>query len=161
MGIRSWEIQGKSFLFLGPQSSHLGNGIISKAQFLKQNVWEILTEWVWGEGNRNLFVGLCLFNFFKKDFIYLFLERGEGRERNIGQLSLARPQWGTWPQAQACVLTGNQTCNLSVSVCRLRPNPLSHTSRANSQKFLTYIKQNLQRGEGHTDLEVMQQRKMH
>ena len=42
-------------------------------------------------------------NFFK-DFIYLFLERGEGRkERNINVwLLLVHPPLGTWPATQAC-----------------------------------------------------------
>ena len=50
-----------------------------------------------------------------KDFINLFLERGEGRERtsmckrNIDQMPLTCPQPGTWPEMQACVLTRNQT----------------------------------------------------
>ena len=35
---------------------------------------------------------------FLKDFIYLFLERGEGRERNINVwLPLIWPPLGTWP----------------------------------------------------------------
>ena len=55
-------------------------------------------------------------NFFKliflKDFIYLFLERVEGREkervRNINvRLPLMCPHLGTWPATQACVLNGN------------------------------------------------------
>ena len=49
--------------------------------------------------------------YFNKDFIYLFLEKGEGREKkresNISQLPLTRPQLGTWPTTQACALTGN------------------------------------------------------
>ena len=50
--------------------------------------------------------------FSKKDFIYLFLERGEGREkereRNINVwLPLTRPLVGTWPATQACALTEN------------------------------------------------------
>ena len=53
-----------------------------------------------------------IFSFFKKYFIYLFLERGEGkekeRERNINVwLSLEHPLLGTWPTTQACALTGN------------------------------------------------------
>ena len=51
---------------------------------------------------------MCFF----KDFIYLFLERGEGkekeRERNINVwLLLQCPLLGTWPATQACALTGN------------------------------------------------------
>ena len=48
-----------------------------------------------------------------KDFMYVFLERGEGkekeRERNINVwLPLAHPLLGTWPATQACALTGYQ-----------------------------------------------------
>ena len=55
--------------------------------------------------------------FFFKDFIYLFLEKGEGRgkerKRNINVwLPLACPQLGTWPTTQACALTGNRTGDL-------------------------------------------------
>ena len=50
--------------------------------------------------------------FLKKGFIYLFLERGEGREiereRNISVwLPLVHSQLGTWPTTQANALTGN------------------------------------------------------
>ena len=55
--------------------------------------------------------------FFFSDFIYLFLERGEGkekeRERNIHVwLPLVRPLVGSWPATQACALTGNQPATL-------------------------------------------------
>ena len=37
--------------------------------------------------------------------IYLFLERGEGKERDINVwLPLERPLQGTWPKTQACAL---------------------------------------------------------
>ena len=69
---------------------------------------------------------------FKKYFIYLFLERGEGREkereRNMNVwLPLACPLLGTWPATQACALTGNWTNDPLV----LRPalNTVSHTSQ--------------------------------
>ena len=47
--------------------------------------------------------------FLKKDYIYLFLERGEGREkereRNINAwLPLVRPLLGTWLATQAYAL---------------------------------------------------------
>ena len=82
---------------------------------------------------------LCFFFQF-----YLFLERGKGREKKgethpcvrktwIGCLPLARPQPGTWPITQACVLTRNWICNLSV--CERTSNPLSHTSQAQSTEF--------------------------
>ena len=48
--------------------------------------------------------------FFKKDFIYLSLERGEWREkegeRNINVWFVC-PVLGTWPATQAWALTGN------------------------------------------------------
>ena len=49
---------------------------------------------------------------FFKDFIYLFLERGKGREKerekNISVwLLLTCPLLGIWPAAQACALTGD------------------------------------------------------
>ena len=75
---------------------------------------------------------------FFKDFIYLFLERGEGREkdreRNINVwLPLAHPLPGTWPPTQACALTGNQTSN--PLVCRPVLNPLNHTSQGSINIF--------------------------
>ena len=75
---------------------------------------------------------LCIF---KKRF-YLFLERGEGREkgretsiweRDMDWLPLTRPLLGTWPISQTCALTGNRTCNHLVH--RLAFNLLSHPSR--------------------------------
>ena len=69
---------------------------------------------------------------FFKDFIYLFLERGERREkkreRNISVwLPIESSQLGTFPSTQACAVTGNQTGN--PLVCKLALNPLSHTSQ--------------------------------
>ena len=46
---------------------------------------------------------------------------------NVDQLPLTCPNWETWPAAQACALTGNQTSDLLVH--RLTLNPLSHTSQ--------------------------------
>ena len=51
-------------------------------------------------------------SFFFRDFIYLFLDRGEGqkkeRERNINVwLPLRHPLLGTWPATQICALTAN------------------------------------------------------
>ena len=70
--------------------------------------------------------------FFFKDFIYLFLGKGEGRkkqrETNINvRLLLGCPLPGTLPATQACALTRNQTSN----PLALRPtlNPLSPTSQ--------------------------------
>ena len=48
------------------------------------------------------------YSFFFKDFIYLFLERGEGRERSINVwLPLMHLPPGTWPAKQARALNGN------------------------------------------------------
>ena len=69
---------------------------------------------------------------FFKDVIYLFLEKGEvrekERERNIDVwLPLACPQLGTQSRNQASALTGNRTSNPLVH--RLVLNLLSHTSQ--------------------------------
>ena len=74
---------------------------------------------------------LC-FVFFFKDFIYLFLERGEGEEKggesNINVwLRLERSLLGTWPATQACALTRNWTSGPLVH--RPAPSPLSHSSQ--------------------------------
>ena len=65
------------------------------------------------------------------EVIYLFLERGEGKEKKREKntdvwLPLVRPQLGTWPTTRARALTGNQTSN--PLVCRPVLNPLSHTN---------------------------------
>ena len=78
------------------------------------------------------FIDIEPFISFLKEFIYLFLERGEGREkvkeRNISVwLLLPHPLLGTWPATQACALTGNRTEDLLVH--RPALNPLSHTSQ--------------------------------
>ena len=77
--------------------------------------------------------------FFK--IIYLFSERGEGREKeresNISVwLPLACPQLGIWLTTQACALTRNRTVNLLVH--RLALNPLSQTSQGPTT-FAIYI----------------------
>ena len=86
-------------------------------------------------------------NIFFKDFIFLFLERGEEREKerrrnisvwekhqflrniilHVSLLSLTYHQPGTWPATQAHVLTGNWTGDLSV--CGMTSKPLSHISQ--------------------------------
>ena len=70
-------------------------------------------------------------NVFFKDFIYLFLERGEGKgkekERNINLVASHMVPTEDLPANQACALTGNQTGD--TLVCRLVLNPLSHTSQ--------------------------------
>ena len=75
-----------------------------------------------------------------KDFIYLFLERGEGmekeKERNISVwLPLMHPQTGTWPTTQAHALTGNRTGDSLVH--RPALNPLSYTSQGQYGNLLS------------------------
>ena len=65
-----------------------------------------------------------------KDFIYLFLEIGEGQERRRETSMcdcLSCIPLGTWPATQACALTGNQTSDHFAHMEAL--NPLSHTSQ--------------------------------
>ena len=66
--------------------------------------------------------------------MYLFLEKGEGREereRNINVwLPLAWRQLGTWPATQAWALTGNGTGDPVVH--RPALSSLSHTSQGSS-----------------------------
>ena len=71
-----------------------------------------------------------------KDSIYLFLERGEGREKEREKntnvwLPLEHPLLGTWPATQALALTGNQTSD--PLVCRRALSPVSHTSQGRIQ----------------------------
>ena len=82
------------------------------------------------------------FIYYFKDFIYLFLERGERREkereRNINAwLPWLCPLLGTWPTTQACALTGNRTSDPLPHSLAL--NPLSHTSQG-CFYFLSEIK---------------------
>ena len=67
--------------------------------------------------NGNFLAVILHYIYFKGCSIPLFLERGEGREkeneRNINVwLPLARPQMGTWPTTQACALTGTEPVTL-------------------------------------------------
>ena len=75
---------------------------------------------------------------FLKDFIYLFLETEEGRERVMERnvnvwLLLTYPQLGIWATTQACALTENGTRGPLVR----RPvlNPQSLTSQGNNITF--------------------------
>ena len=76
---------------------------------------------------------MTFFIFVFKDFLSLFLERGEGRERTTDvrekhQLvaSCKQPDLDE-PTTQARALTGNQTSDLSL--CRMTPNHVSHTGQ--------------------------------
>ena len=71
--------------------------------------------------------------YFVKDFIYLFLDRGEGREKERERsinvwLPLVRPLLGIWPATQAWALTGNRTSDPLVHKPVI--NPLSTPARA-------------------------------
>ena len=68
-------------------------------------------------------------SFFKKKyFIYLFIFRERGRERNMNVwLHLVHPLLGTRPTTQAHALTGNRTDDAFVH--RPALSPLSHTSQ--------------------------------
>ena len=88
---------------------------------------------------RNYFLSEVKFLFVCfKDFIYLFLERGEGkekeRERNINMwLLLMHPPLGTQPTTQACALTGNRTGN--PLIYRSVLTPLWYTSQGPSAQI--------------------------
>ena len=58
-------------------------------------------------------------------------EKIHAYEKNIDQLSLAYPQLGTRPAAQAYALVGNQTSNLFI--CRMMLNQLSHAGQGDFQ----------------------------
>ena len=65
-------------------------------------------------------------------FIIFIFREGGGRKRGrevsmFGCLPCAPPPPGTCPSTQACVLTGTRTDD--PLVCRLAPNPQSHTSQ--------------------------------
>ena len=72
-----------------------------------------------------------IFFFFKT---YLFLARGEGREKERERnsnvwLPLTCPPLGTWPTTQACALTGNWTSNPLVRSPCLGKRELSSLSK--------------------------------
>ena len=87
------------------------------------------------------FFGTMTIGTFLKDFIYLLLERGEGREkekkRNINVIEKHRLvacctclELGTEPENQAHAFTRNQPGNLSF--CGTMPNQLSHPGQGPS-----------------------------
>ena len=82
--------------------------------------------------------------------LYLFLERGVGREkereRKISLLPLACPLLGTWLVTQACAPTGNRTSNLLF--CKPTLNPLSHTSQGEFKVFI------LKKQKGYSDVSL-------
>ena len=108
----------------------------TEAERVGDPIFQIWETWTWYLLVLILFTSVpmklyCIY-FFKKDFTYLFLERGEWREKegakNINVwLPLTHPLFWTWPATQACALMGIQTSD--PLVCRLALNPLSHTSQ--------------------------------
>ena len=99
----------------------------------------------WGKDVRIEEGKISFFSFL--DFTYLFLERGERREkereRNIKVwLLVTCPLLRTWLATQACSLTGNRTSN--PLVCRLALNALSHTSQGGKISLLD-LGQNMSR----------------
>ena len=98
-----------------------------------------LTFMIAGQRQTSAIMMLNVENFhFFKDSIYLFLERGEGREKegewNINVwLLVVHPSLGTWPATQACALTGIRTSN--AFVYRPALNPLSYTSQGENFQF--------------------------
>ena len=78
---------------------------------------------------------ICL-HFFKR--FYLFLERGEGREKeregNIYQLPLAHT---LTPATQACAQIRNRTSDLLL--CGTTPNQLSHTGQGSTVLLIALV----------------------
>ena len=88
----------------------------------------------WHTGQRRVGVK----SFLKQDFIYLFLEREDGREKREVQKHqcerkasidclLRVPQLGTEPTTKACDLARNRTGDSLL--CGMIPNQLSHTGK--------------------------------
>ena len=79
-------------------------------------------------------------HFSKRFYLFVFRERVTERQRerniNVG-LPLACPLLGTWPETQACALTGNQTGDLLV--CKVMPNALSRTSQGWHLHFFAQV----------------------
>ena len=80
---------------------------------------------------------------FKIIYLFIFTERGEGREkererninvRKIDWLPFSWHQPGTWPATQTCALTENRTSDLSL--CRTVPNQLNHTGQGYYSFFI-------------------------
>ena len=75
---------------------------------------------------------------FFKDFIYLFLERGEGREREKHQCVVASPVPPTGDLACNPGMCPDWESNGEPLVLRLVPNPLSQTSQ--DQVFFFFLR---------------------
>ena len=90
-------------------------------------------------GHIELLLGYSLKK--KHIFIYLFLERGEGREKERKRnIYVGEKHWmgclshiPTWSATQECALTKNWTGDLAV--CGMVPHLLSHTSQGSTRLF--------------------------
>ena len=94
-----------------PRNSPSKHYVFSILLFLFQSALTCVHHIV---SSRDLREFVTIVTLFFKDFIYLFLERGEGREKERGKninvwLPLKHPLLETWPATQACALTGNRT----------------------------------------------------
>ena len=71
---------------------------------------------MWSSGGKSKECSPKILYFLKRFYLFLFLERGRGREQEGEKhqrvLPLKHPILGTWTATQAWVLTGNQTSNL-------------------------------------------------
>ena len=91
--------------------------------------------------NKGSFTLFSMWMTLFKDFIYLYLDREEGRkggregEQYQRVLPLAHRLLGTWPATQACALIGNGTSDPLVP--KLGLNPLIHTSQGST--WITFI----------------------
>ena len=113
---------------------------LCKVEAILTCYWKIIVlYWLVIITNHALIIMFFIIFYFFKDFIYLFVERGKGREkereRNINVwLPLAHPPLGTWPTAQACALdweSNRRPFNSQAST-----QPLSHTSQGYYYVFL-------------------------
>ena len=132
VGANTWPT-GRAFLFQSPShsSTRCFSWTPTRLKFHSHFISCIyLTDLGWTLGTLEalfifLYMPLLGEVFFRKDFIYLFSERGEGKEieweRNINVwLPLTCPLLGTWPTTQACALIGNWTSDPLVrSLCSI------------------------------------------
>ena len=136
--VSSCHIQSPTtFPFFLPQSQVWDVSSLCGFQEVKSAPGWVKTQlgaWFSAEGDRLLISLVPLtsaLNLKKKDFIYLFLERGEGKEKERETLMCAclshAPCWGPGPQPRHVPWLGNQTGH--PLVCRPVLNPLSHTSQ--------------------------------
>ena len=95
--------------------------------------WKSLFLSRWHQLSSYSIFFLRLFGFFNLRF-YLFIFRGEGREKYQCVVPSHAPPLGTWPATQAWALTRNQTSDPLVR--RLALNPLSHTSQGSPSNIL-------------------------